>query len=245
MRMEQENNSTLIGGYPRVLSDPRNAALFFTISIISMTLGNFLLHVLRKFVNENQNAVLTDRLESFLLLVQMVFNAYVFLLGLAIYLDLWQGHVFCAIFSITLRQMFMMMLIIGFQSIVVRLLFMTVWKNAGAIDDEIFMCFMKITTIFFAVLYGGNLAFYKMYLSFPNYIVCMAGKIPTQVETTTDLTRICVGITLLLGLIAVFVLCHHEGHQMAHFVRLKDLRGGGLSYSGWVLVLAIPFSLPF
>ena len=39
-------------------------------------------------------------------------------------------------------------------------------------------------------------------------------------------------------LIAVFVLCHHEGHQMAHFVRLKDLRGGDLSYSGWVLVLA-------
>ena len=214
-----------------MMSDRRSSAPYFVISLISVTIGNFLLHTVRKFVNENQYAVLTDRLESLLLLTVMVFNVYASFSWTLLWIIDNPSPIICAIFTITMRQIYILVVIICLQATIIRVLYMTVWKNIGAINDDFFMLFFKITSITFSVLYGLNLAFFKTYETYPNYWLCHRKRDSSFIPSVqADLGQILVGLTWLLGHISVFILIRER--KKLHKLHMESRLASGLPRIG-------------
>ena len=153
-------------------ADPANSAPFITTSLLLATLGNYGLQSLRQYASENQYAVLSDHLEAYFLLVVMVHNINMVVYGVVLTAAEDPGHVFCACSAVAVRLTCALCLAVLIQSSVMRLLYLTVWKNVGAVNDDFFQLFLKGTAGLFALLYGANLAVFQGYRTFPTYQVC-------------------------------------------------------------------------
>ena len=155
----------------RFFAHPANSVPFLVTSAL-VTVCNVLLQCLRKFISENQYAVLSDHLEAFFLSVIMIYNTVMVIYGLALTAVDDPGHVFCACVSVSVRLGFALCLAVLIQSTVLRLLYLTHWRNVGAVNDEFFQLFFPASAALFALLYAANLTFFQGYMAFPTYQVC-------------------------------------------------------------------------
>ena len=236
-------NFPLTDGIHHIFSDARNSVVFFSISSLTATLGNFVLHILRKFVSENQYSSLNDWMESLFFLISMVANIHVLAMGMIYQLSYpHTSHFTCASLTIFLRLLYVMGVIISLQSTIIRLLYLTKWKNVGAINDEFFMRFLSITMTVLSILYMINLSFFGGYEAYPNYIICSG--VSKSYSMETDFMQYVTGLTFLAVSITVYVLarerktlqkCHTETRLPSGLPRLGDTHQAVFEYKTYIL----------
>ena len=79
----------------------------------------------------------------------------------------------CAFFTVVLKQA-QFSLILTFSMItVLRILYITWWKNVGALNDDFFLCFARALNPQCILLFSSWLLVFQKYKGFPDYIVCV------------------------------------------------------------------------
>ena len=224
------NNTTLEADlWPSLFSDPRNAVAFFPISVFTVTFGNSMIQVLRSYISDNQYSMLTDRMESLFMLIIMVYNVYIFLAELVQLLYPSPSLFVCGLFAVTLRHLYLMAVIVFLQMIILRLLYMTRWKNVGALHDDFFMRFFQITTIVLSSLYSANSVIFGTYKRFPRYSVCIR-RLTWMEAKDLDLIPGLLGLIVVLGWVTTIILAKER--QKLHNLHQDSRLASGLPRIG-------------
>ena len=198
-------NFTASANFPSIFEDSRTSSMFFPIAILSATIGNILLHWMRTYTQENQYTVLSDRIEAHCLLVIMTYNISILVAGSVLLINPRPGLTFCAAFAVTVRMSFFLVVIIFLIIIVTRLLYLTLWKNVGAMNEDFSMAFVQAVTAVFAILYWLQLIFFQGYKAIPTFVIC-SRSLPEKDTMIWDPVPGLAKLLLILGTVSMIIL---------------------------------------
>ena len=234
--------------HPNFFHDPYTAAIFFAVSGVSATAGNWLLCSLRRFLHESQYSVLTDRLEAFVMLLLMAYNVFILAVAVVILALPAPSAVFCAVFTVVMRQLLLITLVVFLQLIAVRMLYMTLWKNVGMVNDDFFVCFLIVLAWVFAGLYGVDLAAFGTYENIPSYVVCSQSDAPEATRGLVDPVRFLMYLAVAMGLTSLVILVkerkklhklHVESRTVGGLPRVGETHQSLENYKNFILVHAV------
>ena len=205
-----------------LFDDQRSTLLFFSLSVLPMTLGNGLMILLIGHVSESQFAVLKDHLECHLYALTIFVNLAVFVFGTTLALTVPSSAV-CAVFTVVLKPA-QFSLILTFSLITVtRILYITQWKNVGALNDGFFLFFARALNALCVILFSGWLTVFRKYKGFPDYIVCVGDANPDP-ELAFDPIDLAIRFLVVVG-VCLRVILVKERRKLEELHMTKDARG--------------------
>ena len=159
--------------YEPIFADPVNRALFFIPSLVTQTLGNFMLLSLVRLIQENQFANIQEHLHVTLCQLVAVVNIILHNTIFPRYLLGPFPEWVCAGLNIGVFGFLICTLLILNEIHLFRLLFASVWKNVGMLDDAFVMFFLKIANIFFSLAYCLVLYTTNSMPTRAHYLLCL------------------------------------------------------------------------
>ena len=242
-------NSTANSTFPSILEDSRNAAIFFPVAILSATVGTVLSQWMRGYTQESQYSVLTDRIEAYSQLIVMAYNVSILAFMSVIFLNPSPGLAFCAAFTVTLRIAYFLVVVIFLFNILTRLLYLTLWRNVWATNEDFSMRFIKALTSMFALIYGLNLVFFQGYMGRPAFAVC-SRTLPGESAPFWDPVDGLAKLMLFLGTVSMIILVkerknldwlHRETKPASGLPRIGTTHIGLHQYKTFIMANMVAF----
>ena len=242
-------NSSENATFPSIFDDSRNSLMFFPFVILSATVGSVLIHWTRSFTHESQYSVLTDRIQAYCLLVIMANNITILIYSSVFLLYPEPGVTLCSAFTIFARMTYFFIVIIFLFIILTRLLYLTVWRNVGTMNEDFLLVFVQAITLIFTVLYGLLLVFFHGYKVTPIFVVCSRALPDTDVVVWDPVSFIG-RLMLVLGTISVIVLAkerkkldwlHRETKTPSGLPRFGTTHIGLHQYKTFILAKLVAF----
>ena len=201
--------------------NPANLASFFALSVLPMTLGNLGLSLASCYIQENQYSSLIDHLDTHIYVAAICSNVLSFSFGLLLTLDC-GGQLVCSLYSVLLKQCQFVLVFTHCLGTVLRLLYLTWWKNVGALNDSFFLSFARGLTILFSALYTCWLVVFRGQTGLPDFQVCMSD---LGHDLTFDLVDLLVKCSAVIGLGLRVVLAMESGSLRDLHNNTRDGRG--------------------
>ena len=245
------SNSTQADHYAPLFALAGTHLLIHGTTLLSMTLGNGLLFLMVQCFNRESNFVLLDRMVVDIARLGMVSSVGCLVKSLRALsgpLPFW----ICSLDSVlTLVTSFAFLLIMDLFMIL-RLLYATVWRNVGMLNDNFFSFFFRVLIAFYSFLFIGVLKLFDAHRTL-EHSICTGKRFvrPQVLGTDIILGFLITSLAIWIG-VTVKLLRKWSELNRIH-TTTRDRRGlpraGGpthpaLKYAKWLVLVLGLFMLP-
>ena len=182
--------------YEETFQSPAVQIYYWTATLLIQTAGNYLLATMIYSIGQDPVALLTERLLALIVEVVLVLNGLQLITALR-YLFGPLPSALCWSVDAAAACASLCLVLVSDEIILLKVLFASVWRNVGELNDDFFVLFNRVLMFVFAVLYAGELYLSQRTLRMPYCVVC-AGSDPANLETN--------GLTFMTVLFAVSIL---------------------------------------